>query len=425
MQDGKLISMATGLPYEAVAPATFKRAMTLDQEADEGVMRSMARRKKNAPPMDINQKCAHCDKVFKRPCDLTKHEKTHSRPWKCTETDCKYHQIGWPTEKERDRHINDKHAASPIIFRCEFPPCTYHSKRESNCKQHMEKAHGWDYKRSKNNSRARGAKSKRSTSLQATPTTPGVSTPASGQTDSNTPSLGPTPSPYEAALEFPDNLDNLNFDFATPPESMHFNFASPPAPAHGSGVMSFLGTGVDYATDFETTSQYQSSSAELNNNQPYQLSTEEMSSEQVLYDLNILQAQFAAGDPDSLIPQLDLRYATASVPSAESVPELAGPASVSHDGSPMVDLDWSNLNDQIVPGLSPGAQGGLMLYSPDSGLAGANVSNQFPYGLQQPMEDFTLYGGCVPQQHLMMDLPAQQIYDPLAQGDGQAPMMMD
>ena len=39
--------------------------------AEDDVERSMARRKKGAPPMNINKKCMHCDKVFMRPCDLT------------------------------------------------------------------------------------------------------------------------------------------------------------------------------------------------------------------------------------------------------------------------------------------------------------------------------------------------------------------
>lgn len=72
LQDGQLFSLATGLPYKSEdAPLTSKRPIILDEAVDEGVQRSMARRKKNAPPMDINQKCSHCDKVFKRPCDLT------------------------------------------------------------------------------------------------------------------------------------------------------------------------------------------------------------------------------------------------------------------------------------------------------------------------------------------------------------------
>ncbi|KAF2252108.1 hypothetical protein BU26DRAFT_516804 [Trematosphaeria pertusa] len=35
-------------------------------------------------------------------------------------------------------------SASPQ-YKCLYPPCTYASARQSNCKQHMEKAHGWEY----------------------------------------------------------------------------------------------------------------------------------------------------------------------------------------------------------------------------------------------------------------------------------------
>ena len=45
--------------------------------------------------------------------------------------------------------MNDKHSAEPPKYRCQFSPCPYESKRESNYKQHMEKAHGWTYIRSK------------------------------------------------------------------------------------------------------------------------------------------------------------------------------------------------------------------------------------------------------------------------------------
>lgn len=69
-KDGEMISLRTGKPYEENAVPAMKRSLSLGS-VDEGVERSMARRKKNAPPMDINQKCKDCDKVFKRPCDLT------------------------------------------------------------------------------------------------------------------------------------------------------------------------------------------------------------------------------------------------------------------------------------------------------------------------------------------------------------------
>lgn len=159
-KDGKTISMATGevMSAEDVASASVKRplpdAVDLEDD-DDDVLRSMARRKKNAKP-EIHR-CPLCEKEFKRPCDLTKHVKTHERPWKCPNDTCKYHEHGWPTEKERDRHVNDKHSSQPALYRCLFPPCPYTSKRESNCKQHMEKAHGWEYIRSKNNGKGRAS----------------------------------------------------------------------------------------------------------------------------------------------------------------------------------------------------------------------------------------------------------------------------
>ncbi|GKZ22107.1 hypothetical protein AbraIFM66951_008843 [Aspergillus brasiliensis] len=164
-KEGQAVSMQTGEAYDAYAPALVKRTLSLG-EGDEGARRSMARRKKNAPPMNINTKCSHCDKIFQRPCDLTKHEKTHSRPFKCPFEGCKYHELGWPTEKENERHVNDRHSTTPRMYACTFSGCAYKSKRESNCKQHMEKAHGWNYVRAKNN--GRNAK-RRATSARASP----------------------------------------------------------------------------------------------------------------------------------------------------------------------------------------------------------------------------------------------------------------
>ncbi|KAK1826955.1 hypothetical protein QBC39DRAFT_186761 [Podospora conica] len=97
------------------------------------------------------QVCGHCQKSFPRLCDLNKHSKSHSRPFKCSVSNCKYYGHGWPTAKELERHVNDKHSASPRTYPCRFASCTYESKRESNCKQHMEKKHGWTYVRSKSN----------------------------------------------------------------------------------------------------------------------------------------------------------------------------------------------------------------------------------------------------------------------------------
>ncbi|CAL5866116.1 uncharacterized protein PFLUO_LOCUS323 [Penicillium psychrofluorescens] len=438
-EDGKPISMRTGEPYEAdLTSPVFKRMMSFDESVDEGVQRSMARRKKNAPPMDINQKCSHCDKIFKRPCDLTKHEKTHSRPWKCTQSSCKYFQVGWPTEKERDRHINDKHSNTPALYTCSFKPCTYASKRESNCKQHMEKAHGWVYVRSKNNARGHHVK-RGSSSMQATPQTPSVSTPGSKPTDFSTPTSGPSPSPLESNMGFADNSN--------------FNFNDPPAPPRSDDFPLFL-----------ENSPYHTSSAGLSNDLDPSFGSS--------MNLDAFQAQFGAGDPNGLISSLEMHRQsmnTMSVPSADSVPELMGP--VSFDGSPLAstenaslnfDLEWSQLDMQNLgedytamqmqlppagnsmdavamkaytrdiplmgdaadfsyklSGLSPHAQGNPMLYSPHSGQVEERLSDRYDYSAQHRVgNDFTLY-----EQNVQMNqaatthpmMPATTTHQPAGQ----------
>lgn len=126
-------------------------------------------------------------------CFSSKHEKTHSRPWKCSEPSCKYHVHGWPTEKERDRHVNDKHSSTPSMFKCQYHPCPYESKRESNCKQHMEKAHGWAYIRSKNN----GKNGKRASSIK-TPPTPQLASPVSNIFDASSPDFSAASDTFNA-----------------------------------------------------------------------------------------------------------------------------------------------------------------------------------------------------------------------------------
>jgi uncharacterized C2H2 Zn-finger protein len=189
-RNGKAVSMATGQPVDEVeeegsGAVRIKRSASEELEDEEEIMRSMARRKKNASLEELAPKrCREpgCKKEFKRPCDLTKHEKTHSRPWKCPVVSCKYHDYGWPTEKEMDRHHNDKHSAAPPTYECLYPPCPYKSKRESNCKQHMEKAHGWTYVRTKSNGKkAEGASESLppSSTAQPTPQLQNISTPTS------------------------------------------------------------------------------------------------------------------------------------------------------------------------------------------------------------------------------------------------------
>ena len=279
----------------------------------------MPRPKKNAPPMDINQKCNHCDKVFKRPCDWklvtfdlsdwidyclsgiemlihrSKHEKTLSRPWKCTEPSCKYFQVGWSTEKERDRHINDKHSKTRNLYICQFQPCTYASARESNCKQHMEKAHGWVYVRSKNSVR-RGRM--RGSSLKATRKNPCVSTPASKLADLPNPVSGPNSSPRESP---------------TFPETLPFSFNDPPVAARSD----------NYPPIFSMS------------NGPNSFSTSFISIAS--------QAESEAGNDKDLITDLEMRELMnpKSFPSADSFPDPMGPYI---DGSPLFTTDNTSLN---------------------------------------------------------------------------------
>ncbi|PQE04064.1 Zinc finger transcription factor ace1 protein [Rutstroemia sp. NJR-2017a BVV2] len=189
-KDGKAISMATGKPVDIDedenSAMKMKRSLSDEDDDDESVFRSMARRKKDASAAELAPKFCRepgCGKFFKRPCDLTKHVKTHSRPWKCAIETCKYHTFGWPTEKEMDRHHNDKHSSAPALYECHFKPCPYRSKRESNCKQHMEKAHGWQYVRSKNNGKNRPAPSAIISNGLPTPQATVIRTPSDSNLD--------------------------------------------------------------------------------------------------------------------------------------------------------------------------------------------------------------------------------------------------
>jgi uncharacterized C2H2 Zn-finger protein len=209
-KNGKSMSLAEGIDSSY---KVSKRPLSDDEMDEDEATRSMARRRKSDKPGDVMHTCRDCKKEFKRPCDLTKHEKTHSRPWKCSEEKCKYFDLGWPTEKERDRHMNDKHSAQPAQYKCLYPPCTYASKRESNCKQHMEKAHGWEYVRSKSNGRKKMPTS--SERSPTTPLTPFLGTPMSAVM--MTPVTPYAPSPQVPMM---DNFAEF-YGFNTPAVSMH------------------------------------------------------------------------------------------------------------------------------------------------------------------------------------------------------------
>ncbi|KAG9239959.1 putative zinc finger transcription factor ace1 [Calycina marina] len=252
-KNGKAYTM-TGEPIDledddSKGAIQFKRSLSEEAEDEESAYRSMARRKRSRSAVELSPKrCREpgCDKEFKRPCDLTKHEKTHSRPWKCREVSCKYHDYGWPTEKEMDRHHNDKHSAAPPMYPCKFENCIYKSKRESNCKQHMEKAHGWEYVRSKNNGKNRDGK----------PVSGGMPTPQSThmQTPSSHGSVINTP--LEDDLNFETGYGDQSAIFQHPQD--HLNF---PEYTSSTDIDMFGNISPNLQLDFSPASEMQTTSS--------------------------------------------------------------------------------------------------------------------------------------------------------------------
>ncbi|KAI9713305.1 MAG: hypothetical protein M1812_006664 [Candelaria pacifica] len=370
----------------------MKRSLSEDSYDEDGARRSMARRRKSAQgsAKDIPQTCRECNKEFKRPCDLTKHEKTHSRPWKCTERTCKYYEYGWPTEKECARHINDKHSDTPALYECQYHPCIYKSKRESNCKQHMEKAHGWTYVRSKNNGRnPTKAPSKQS------PYSPEVNTP-SYSLDAGTPmtrdasstygindgaySMNGSVSPSDAIAPYPTNsLLNENSNgygghFGT--SRTHFDFND------------YNGTfGSDELTEYSPISDFQRHSFDGNSNglsHAPAVPTFENSLTPEEPELTLDNVDWSSMNHD--LPAYNAQLYTP----AHSV-DAGAFGTYSRNQSMQIEQPASTQ----IPNLSPGAQGNLMLYTPHSqnDLVADEGFEDFIGDSGKPSGDFSLFSG--------------------------------
>ncbi|KAL8722606.1 MAG: hypothetical protein Q9225_000912 [Loekoesia sp. 1 TL-2023] len=342
----------------------------------------MARRRKSAQAaVKEVQQCQDCDKVFKRPCDLTKHEKTHTRPWKCYEKSCKYHEYGWPTEKERDRHVNDKHSAAPSMYKCQYRPCPYESKRESNCKQHMEKAHGWAYVRSKNN-----GKSKKNQQGK-TPPTPQITSPIF---DASSPEFGETASThnygsaYSVAPSINGSEDSRSHSVLNTP-FMDIDDRFAPFPSNFQWNESFDGYTPSGPSPYTPASHRLSMDAGSTTNAPTIPSSFESS-------LNPI-------DQDPLFTEnFDWSNINTNTDFTSLNIQLATPAS-SVETRP---LDAFGRNQSIpldpaaceqVPSLSPGAQGNVMLYSPYSQNEGSidEGYEDFSADAGKPHGDFPLF----------------------------------
>ncbi|KFY09632.1 hypothetical protein V492_05417 [Pseudogymnoascus sp. VKM F-4246] len=387
--DGTAVSLATGkqIKMESIEDdeknsVMMKRSLSQELDDEESILRSMARRKRSATAEIVSKKCSEpgCTKEFKRSCDLTKHEKTHSRPWKCQEPMCKYHEYGWPTEKELDRHVNDKHSSSPRLFKCQFPPCPYQSKRESNCKQHMEKSHNWVYVRSKNNGKNREQAPAQQQNALPTPQTTSIRTPNSEVQLSSPDEMNwendANGAPFNdvfnrSPLDFPTYA--ADFSYNAPEQTLHNNnYTLSPADSHLHSLPS-------------------------SNTSPY-VDTSDLFLDDV--DPNFSSA-FASGNDFTLYE--DLYSARVEIPHQLPTPD---PAIFTRNYDPSFACV-----DAVTPArahgvqqLSPVGQGNTMLFTPDSScetfealMPGRQADNHTNNGMNTQFSDFQLFGSGVPQ----------------------------
>ncbi|KAI4161482.1 MAG: hypothetical protein LQ342_004885 [Letrouitia transgressa] len=386
-ENGRSISLRTGVEIGSNSGGVDSKRSTSD-EADKDPLRSMGRRRKSAQATAKEvQQCRECDKTFKRPCDLTKHEKTHSRPWKCAESSCKYHQYGWPTEKERDRHVNDKHSATPSMYRCQYRPCPYESKRESNCKQHMEKAHGWAYVRSKNN----GKTKRKSPSGEMLPTPKGA-TPSSFILEASSPEFGEVSNSARHSFNLAPSLngsdDSMTYSATTTP-FMELDERFPP-------IESSLPWNEPYHGP-PPTGPYTPES---------RLSMDPPSLSNTSIGHPPFETMLLPNDQDPLFTE-NFDWSNLSTDHASLNIQLVTPESSTQTHP----LDAFSRNPSIsfdelpcgqLSSLSPGAQGNVMLYSPYSQNDGPvdEGFDEFATDVGKPAADFPLFDSPHPSSSL-------------------------
>jgi hypothetical protein len=269
--------------------------------------------------------------------------------------------------------MNDKHSASPAMYKCLFKPCPYESKRESNCKQHMEKAHGWVYVRSKNN----GKKGKYAPTGHAPPT-PQMSTPGSHIFSAPTPDYSEVQSHEERPEEDPLDFTGLQpLRTSYPPETSNFGEIFGPIDTNfnwNSGVTNSMYPNSNMVESHRTSwdSNVATSSAGASNFE-----------EESLFGSN-----FDWSNMDHDLASLNIQLATPAT-------------SVEHHPGQIYDHHTSISLDQSPPApsntsLSPGAHADAMLFTPYSTAANEiHIDEGFDEYTQdlvpRPMRDFNLF----------------------------------
>lgn len=282
--------------------------------------------------------------------------------------------------------MNDKHSTTPSMYKCQYLPCPYESKRESNCKQHMEKAHGWAYIRSKNN----GKTARKGPSVK-TPPTPQITTPgsyvfdASGSEYGEASSSRNTRNDYSvahsvsgsiAASEESASVSNVDTPFMTMDET--FGPLDPTFPWSDS----YHGLPLAGPSEYVPSSHRQSwDAASMTNASAIPSSFE---------------ASLVPNEQDPLFPE-NFDWSNMNDFTSYNI-QLITPA-CSVENKP---LDAFSRNPSIsldqplgghVPSLSPGAHGNVMLYSPYSNTDAATDEGYEDFDTGKPASDFALFDG--------------------------------
>jgi len=91
--------------------------------------------------------CEYCGQSFSRHCDLNRHRKKHTRPYKCLDPSCAMRQIAFADRKDLTRH-QSKHNGRR--FYCPHTDCGNSLggalggfSRKDNLKRHVTTKHRW------------------------------------------------------------------------------------------------------------------------------------------------------------------------------------------------------------------------------------------------------------------------------------------
>ena len=286
------------------------------------------------------------------------------------------------------------------MFKCQYRPCPYESKRESNCKQHMEKAHGWAYVRSKNN----GKSGKKAQNLK-TPPTPLNKTPGSEIFEASSPEFS-VASPFASrgsishsvngstdASEEYGALSTIDTPF------MSTDDIFPPFDPSIRWDDSYAGLTPAAESSYGSTSHRESWDAGSGTNAPAPGSFETSMEDNPLFTENFdwsnINNDFTSYNIQLVTPATS--FETRSMDA--------------YSRNPSISLEQPPASSEM-PSLSPGAQGNIMLYSPYSQNEGPVDEGYDDFVADgKPSADFALFDGPTHHSHISSTNNGQMFQD--------------